>query len=346
MSTAQLSSIEPPRAASHPPTEAARPAFARISVVIPVYRSGAWLADLADAVGEALRPHCRDHELILVDDCSPDDTWQAVADLARANPRVKGLHLMYNEGQARATLCGLAHASGDVVMTMDDDFQHGPGEMPKLLQALREHPELDCVLGCFDDKQHVFYRNLASRLIQKINERAFRLPHGVRSSAFRAMRRPIVDAVLAHRSLNPALPVLIFGSTRRVMSIPVAHAQRRGGRSNYTLAKQFRLAFDNLCNATVAPLRAVSALGVLACGLSVLLGVFYGIDYARGNIHQPGFITIVLLLVFFSGAILLALGIIGEYLARVLREVSRRPLYVVRESAGEFAAPVAGERLC
>jgi len=342
MASARLSSTDAPLAPARPSSSEQGDAFARISVVIPVYRSGRWLGDLAQAIADALRPQCRDYEIIFVDDSSPDDTWEVVAALARANPKVKGLHLMYNEGQAKATLCGLAHASGDVVITMDDDFQHPPDEMQKLLAALLKRPDIDCVLGCFEEKHHSLYRNLGSRLIQKINERAFRPPPGVRSSAFRAMRRPIVDAILAHRSLNPALAVLIFGSTRRVMSVAVKHAERRGGRSNYTLAKQFRLAFDNVCNATLAPLRAVSAIGVTACGLSALLGIYYGVEYVRGNILQPGFVTIVLLLIFFSGTILLALGIIGEYMARVLREVSRRPLYIVRESAGEFGPPSAG----
>jgi dolichol-phosphate mannosyltransferase/undecaprenyl-phosphate 4-deoxy-4-formamido-L-arabinose transferase len=347
MTSATLSTTDAPLAATRVSTPGEQDdAFARISVVIPVYRSGRWLGDLARAIGDALRPQCREYEIIFVDDCSPDDSWDIVAALAEADPKVKGLHLMYNEGQTRATLCGLAHASGDVVITMDDDFQHPPDEIQKLLAALREHPELDCVLGCFEEKHHVFYRNLASRLVHKINERAFRLPPGVTSSGFRALRRPVVDAILAHRSLNPALPVLIFGSTRRVMNVPVKHAVRRGGRSNYTLAKQFRLAFDDICNATLAPLRAVSAVGLAACGLSFLLGVFYAVEYLRGNIGQPGFVTIVLLLIFFSGTILLALGIIGEYLARVLREVSRRPLYVVRSSAGTFGLPGAGQPKC
>jgi len=336
MASATLSTTDAPLAPTRPSSREQGDAFARISVVIPVYRSGRWLGDLAQAIADALRPQCRDYEIIFVDDSSPDDTWEEVAALARANPKVKGLHLMSNEGQTKATLCGLAHASGDVVITMDDDFQHAPDEMHKLLAALREHPDIDCVHGCFEEKKHVLYRNLGSRLVHKINERAFRLPRGVTSSGFRAMRRPVVDAVLAHRSLNPALPVLIFGSTRRVMSIPVKHAVRRGGRSNYTLAKQFRLAFDDICNATMAPLRAVSAVGLVACGLSMLLGIYYGVEFAMGNIRQPGFVTIVLLLIFFSGTILLALGIMGEYMARVLREVSRRPLYIVRESAGDF----------
>jgi polyisoprenyl-phosphate glycosyltransferase len=339
MASARLSSTDAPLAPGRPSPGAHGDAFARISVVIPVYRSGRWLGDLARAIADVLRPQCREYEIIFVDDCSADDTWKVVADLARADPKVKGLHLMSNEGQIKATLCGLAHASGDVVITMDDDFQHAPAEMQKLLAALQEHPDIDCVFGCFEEKHHLPYRNLGSRLVHKINERAFRLPSGVASSAFRAMRRPIVDAILAHRSLNPALPVLIFGSTRRVMSISVKHAVRRGGRSNYTLAKQFRLAFDDICNATLAPLRTVSAVGMVACGLSMLLGIYYGVEFARGNIRQPGFITIVLLLIFFSGTILLALGIMGEYLARVLREVSRRPLYIVRETAGEFGLP-------
>ena len=346
MASAALSGTEAALAPLARSPAAGRVAFARVSVVIPVYRSGRWLPDLARAIADALRPQCREYEIILVDDCSPDDTWDTVSALAGADPNVKGLHLMYNEGQTRATLCGLAHASGDVVVTMDDDFQHSPEEIHKLLDALREHPEIDCVLGCFEEKHHAFYRNLASRLVHKINERAFRLPRGVTSSGFRAMRRPVVDAILAYRSLNPALPVLIFGSTRRVMNVTVQHAVRRGGRSNYTLAKQFRLAFDDICNATLAPLRLVSAVGLIACAVSVLLGLFYAVEFLRGNIRQPGFVTIVLLLIFFSGTILLALGIMGEYMARVLREVSRRPLYIVRHSAGEFGTPDPGQRTC
>jgi polyisoprenyl-phosphate glycosyltransferase len=342
-STTQSDTLKTHAEFVHEEASVRSPVFNRISVVIPVYRSGAWLQDLARAIVERVQPQCRDHEVILVDDCSPDDTWQVVAALARENPKVKGLHLMYNEGQAKATLCGMAHAAGDVVITMDDDFQHAPEEMLKLLRALQEHPEIDCVLGYFEEKHHSLYRNLGSRLIQKINESAFRLPPGVRSSAFRAMRRPTVDAILSHRSVNPAIPVLLFGSTRRVLSIPVEHAQRRSGRSSYTLAKQFRLAFDNICNATLLPLRAVSVIGLASCGLSALLGIYYAVNFALGRIRQPGFITLVLLLIFFSGAILLALGVIGEYLARVLREVSRRPLYFVRESAGQFETPSPGE---
>lgn len=310
--------------------------FSRISIVIPVYKSGLWLGELADAISFAVAPWCGNHEIIFVDDCSPDDTWNRIQDLCRANPHIKGVHLMHNEGQAKATLCGLAHASGEVVVTMDDDFQHLPSELPKLLKALAEESELDCVVGYFMEKQHSSYRNLGSCLIQKINALAFQLPKGVRSSAFRCIRRAVVDAILAQRMMNPAITVLLFSCTRRVISIPVGHAPRRFGHSNYTLFKQLRLALDIITNATMLPLRAVSAFGLATCGLSMILMLYYLIRFFLGKINEPGFITLVLLLTFFSGAILLALGVIGEYIVRVLREVRQRPMYFIRETAGTF----------
>ena len=312
------------------------PIFNRISIVVPVYKSGLWLGELADAISLAVTPWCGNYEIIFVDDCSPDDTWTRIRNLSLANPYIKGVQLMHNEGQAKATLCGLAHASGDVVVTMDDDFQHPPSELPKLLNALAEKSEFDCVIGYFAEKQHSLYRNLGSRLIQKINAHAFQLPTGLRSSAFRCLRRALVDAILAQRMMSPAIAVLLFGSTRRVISIPVEHALRKFGRSNYTLAKQFRLALDNITNVTMLPLRAVSVFGLATCGFSIILILYYLIRFFFGNIREPGFITLVLLLAFFSGTILLALGVIGEYLVRVLREVRQRPMYFIRESAGTF----------
>ena len=312
------------------------PEFNRISVVIPVYQSGGWIGELVRAVSEVLQPWCRDHEIILVDDCSPDDTWQTIATLVQGSSNIKGIQLMYNEGQVKATLCGMRHASGEIIMTMDDDFQHPPPEMAKLLTCLHDHPQTDCVLGYFKEKHHSLYRNLGSHIIQRINAIGFRLPPGVRSSAFRALRRPVVDAILSYRSVNSPISALLFSVTQRVMSIPVEHAQRRSGRSHYTLAKQFRLALDNICNATMVPLRVVSVMGITTCVLSMLLAVFYAVKFAMGLIQSPGFITLVLLLTFFSGMILLSLGVIGEYIVRVLREVRQRPLYFIRESAGRF----------
>jgi len=314
-----------------------------ISVVIPVYNSGSCLPELARRLTTVLRTLGREHEVILVDDGSTDNSWEVIRDLTASYPGLGGIRLMHNEGQANATLCGLAHVSGEIVATMDDDLQHRPDQLPRLIDALEEDPRLDCVLGRFEEKHHAFYRNWGSALIRAINALAFRLPKGVRSSAFRVMRRPVADALVRHGTANPAIPVLLFGTTRRVRSLPIEHAPRHSGRSTYSLAKQFRLALDNICNATMLPLRVVAGIGLATCGLSVALLAAYLIRFLMGKIGVPGWTTVVVLVTFFSGVILLSLGVIGEYMVRVLREVRQRPNYFIREKAGVLAGPEPGE---
>ncbi|WP_045217516.1 glycosyltransferase family 2 protein [Desulfonatronovibrio magnus] len=311
-----------------------------ISIVIPVYRSAPWLEELIQEVSQVLENHSLSHEIILIDDSSPDNSWQVIKDIAKNNTAVRGFQLMNNEGQIRATLCGLRHSQGNIVVTMDDDFQHRPDQILLLIDALNNNPEMDCVLGVFESKKHSLYRNLGSRIINRLNQSAFNMPKGISSSGFRAMRRKLVDAVCAHNILNPSLAMLIFSSTRRVMNITLEHASRRAGKSNYTLRKQFRLAFDNICHASMLPLRLVSLTGLAASGLSLALMIFYFLRYLLGAIHVPGWTTIILLLTFFSGVILFALGVIGEYLFMVLKEVRGSPLYFIR------ATTASAEKQC
>ncbi len=304
-----------------------------LSIVIPVYRSAPWLKDLIGEISDLLQNLGKRYEIILVDDCSPDNAWQVIQELARAMAAVSGLRLMHNEGQVRATLCGLAHTSGDLVVTMDDDFQHRPDQIPILINALENNGHIDCVLGIFEAKKHALYRNLGSRLVNWLNRLAFNLPPGIRSSGFRALRRQLVDVLLTYDIHNPSLAFLIFSSTHQVMNVPLQHAARRSGQSNYTLRKQLRLAFDNICHASMLPLRAVSLAGLAASSLSLMLMLFYLVRYLLGAILVPGWTTIILLLTFFSGMILFALGVIGEYLFMVLKEVRGRPLYFIREKS-------------
>ncbi len=306
-----------------------------LSIVIPVYRSAPCLPELIRQLASVLGAHGRTWEAILVDDCSPDDSWSVIRQLAAEHPQVRGIQLMHNEGQVRATLCGLAAAAAPVIATMDDDLQHRPDQLPKLLAALDANPDLDAVLGFFEEKHHAAYRNLGSALIRRVNAFSFGLPKGIRTSAFRVMRRRLVDALLEYRTASPVISVLIFSTTRRVISIPVEHSPRFAGRSNYSLARQFRMAFDTICNVTLLPLRLASGLGFIACAASLLLTAWFLIQFLMGRIRVPGWTTVVLLVTFFSGVILLAVGMIGEYMVRVLHEVRQRPACFVRETVGD-----------
>lgn len=145
------------------------------------------------------------------------------------------------------------------------------------------------------------------------------------------MRYQLVKEIICCKTANPSIIVLILGCTRNIASVPISHNQRFSGKSNYTLAKQLRLAFDNICNATVLPLRFVSVTGFSLCIISTFLSLYYLIRFFSGDIGIQGWTTLVLLIIFFSGITMLSLGIIGEYLVRVLREVSDIPPYLIRK---------------
>ncbi len=223
---------------------------------------------------------------------------------------------------------------------MDDDLQHPPEEVPRLIQYMEEHKEMDCAFGCFATKKHAGYRNFASQIIRKVNAWSFRLPKDIHASTFRIMRNSVAKAVSANQTSCPSITALIYGTTQRVISLPVRHDARYAGRSNYTLAKQFRLAFDNICNVSMLPLQAVSVFGMSMCGFSLVYALIVFLKYTFGRISIQGWTTLTILVAFFSGIILLSLGIIGEYLVRVLREVRGEPQYVVRRTVS--GAPKEG----
>ncbi len=305
--------------------------FQSISVIIPAYNSDMSIGKLIEQLIPVLNLITPDNEIILIDDDSPDTTWQVIEEITQKYPRVRAIQLMKNSGQAAATLCGLCMADKEVIITMDDDLQHQPHEIPALLTALWENPDMDCVFGIFNKKQHQGYRNAASAVIAMINRRAFGLPRHVKTSGFRVMRRQLAKEMVKRKTANPSIPALLLGCTRKVMSLPVTHAPRFAGQSNYTLTKQFRMAFDNLCNATMLPLRLVSMCGMGLCLMSLCLVAYYFFQYLFGVTKLQGWTTLVLMISFFSGTILLSLGILGEYLVRVLREVSHEPAYVIRQ---------------
>lgn len=312
-----------------------------LSVVIPVYRSGACIAELLCRLDAALKKAGLSNEIILVDDASPDNSWAVIRAEAHRYPSLNAVRLMRNGGQALATCCGLEIASGAFIATMDDDLQHAPEALPGLVEMLRESPDLDAVLAYFESKKHAGYRNVASRWLQRINAQAFGLPRDVRSSSFRVMRAATAKAIAAHQTANPAITALLFNSTRRVVSVPVPHAERFAGRSNYTLRRQFRLALDTVCNVTLLPLRIVSGLGFVLCALSMIFVLSVLWRYFTHRIGVPGWATLSTLMGFSTGLILLSLGVIGEYLVRVLREVRGYPRYRIRES---IEGLVAGEQ--
>jgi dolichol-phosphate mannosyltransferase/undecaprenyl-phosphate 4-deoxy-4-formamido-L-arabinose transferase len=311
------------------------------SIVIPCYRSGKWLDELVSRISAAMSASGSAFEILLVNDASPDDTWQVICDLARRYTSVRGLDLQFNVGQYRATLCGLQHAQGRFLITMDDDLQHPPEELPRLISALAEHPEWDCVMGRYHTKRHGLLRNAGSRLMRSLNVWLYDAPRHITPSSFRIMTRQLAQALCQHETVRPILSPLIFRTTHRLGNVDIQHAPRSYGRSGYRLSRLLSILADSFLSATTLPLRLVSGLGLVAASGSVALGLYYLIRYFTHRTRVQGFTTQVLLIIFFGGLTLFAIGLVGEYLSRVIDEVRRPPRYVVRQSVPP--APGAGE---
>jgi glycosyltransferase involved in cell wall biosynthesis len=237
-------------------------------------------------------------------------------------------------GQFRALMCGFAHARGRYVVTMDDDLQHPPEEIEKLYRHLVEHPELDAVFGAYVAKQHSSGRNLGSLFVRTINTYIFHKPRDLVMSAFRCLRRELVDALLAHQTRYPVIGPLILSSTRRIANVSVKHDPRRHGVSNYRLSRLVRTTLDNVLNFSALPLQVISIIGVAVAGISFLLGVvFLAIRLLHGT-APTGWTSLFLAINFYGGLSLLAVGVIGEYLVRILGESKGQPLYIVRRRTG------------
>lgn len=323
------------RAAANPARRAGPSAAAgpRSSIVIPCYRSGAWLPELVERIAAVLAgiPSAGETELILVDDASPDDvTWPAIEAAAARHDWVHGLALQSNVGQYRALMAGLEAARGELVVTMDDDLQTPPEELPRLFEAARAHPEVDAVIARYPAKQHSRLRNLGSHLVKRLHTLVYDSPPELDTTSFRILRRPLVDAICAERGVDPVFPSILLRNTRRLLNVDVAHAPRTHGESGYGLGRMVEIVLTQLFSASTLPLRIVSLIGLFFSTAALLFGLYSFVGWLRGTITEPGFTTLVLLLALLGGLILLSLGVIGEYLVRVVVETGGTRRYVVR----------------
>jgi len=309
-----------------------RPAY---SVVIPCYGSGKWISTLVDSISDVMSQ--LSHEIVLVNDFSPDEvTWPAIEQLARTRPNIVGIDLAKNSGQFASLMCGLAAAKGDFVITMDDDFQHPPEEIPKLIEAMG--PQTDVIIGAYDEKRHGNMRNLGTRLMDRIYRTAYDKPRDLKMGSFRLLRRPVVESMLSFGTVRPVPGALILQSTSRIKNVPVAHRPRGEGTSGYSLRRLIGSTLDNIVNASTGPLRLISGLGFFSAALALIVLAYYLIRAIVTDRSVPGFSTTVLLITFFGGATLLAIGVLGEYVVRLVIEAGRPPMYAVRSKVGQDVA--------
>lgn len=304
----------------------------KLSVVIPVYKGAPCLTLLNERLEAVLRNCTEAFEVIFVNDGSPDNSWDVIRQLAEKCPWVRGINLMRNFGQHNALLAGIHVAQYELIVTMDDDLQHPPEEIPKLLEELGE--KYDVVYGVPETQSHSLFRSLTSRVAKGLMAMALDMPVVARSGAFRAFRTQIRQAFLDYRSQFVSIDVLLGWGTTRFGFVTVRHDARHAGTSNYTVRKLVRHMFNMVMGFGTFPLRLASILGFVFTffGLSVLAYVV--IRYLVQGSPVQGFPFLASIIATFSGAQLFALGIFGEYLARIYFRLLGRPPSVTRETVG------------
>ena len=300
-----------------------------LSVVIPVFNGEASLEELLAELVRALEPR-GPFEVLFVDDCSRDGSWALIERLAARDPRVRGIHLMRNYGQHNALLCGVRAARHEVIVTLDDDLQHPPAEIPRLLDELARG--CDVVYGTPEHlRGHGLLRGLASRVTKLALQGAMGAEVARRVSAFRAFRTRLREAFAGYGSPFVNLDVLLTWGTTRFSSVPVRHDERRRGVSNYTLRKLITHALNMATGFSTVPLQVSSLVGFAFTlfGLGILAYVL--VRWILEGSVVPGFPFLASAIAIFSGAQLFALGVIGEYLARMHFRSMGKPTYVVRD---------------
>jgi glycosyltransferase involved in cell wall biosynthesis len=300
-----------------------------ISVVVPVYNSELILPELVKRLEPALTSLSGQFEVVLVNDGSRDQSWKVIQELSRSFPWVRGINLMRNYGQHNALLCGIRAARFETTVTMDDDLQHPPEEIHKLVAKLDEGCEV--VYGFPQYEQHGLLRNVASGLTKLALQKSMGAETARRVSAFRAFRTQARDAFASYHSPFVSIDVVLTWATTRFVAIQVRHDPRRAGISNYTFGMLFRHAMNMMTGFSTLPLQLANLMGFLCTAFGGVILLFVIGRYLLYGTTVQGFTFLASMIAIFSGAQLLALGIIGEYLARMHFRMMERPTYTIRE---------------
>lgn len=301
----------------------------RYSVVIPVFNSEAIVGMTIDRTVAFFESHGLDYEVILVNDGSADASWEVLCDAAHRHAHLKIVNLLRNYGQHNANLCGFRRATGDYIITMDDDLQNPPEEIIHLIRQAMTGS--DVVFGKFRTKQAATTRNLGSKVIGLINRRVFGQPPDLVVSNFRILRRDVVNRICASRSAYPYITgqALLYSSRRS--NVEVEHAPRAAGKSNYSLIRIARLVTRILFSYSLWPLRLSAAIGFVTSALAFLVGAGFLLRRLVTDARVEGWTSLIVLMALFNGVMILMLSMLGEYVLRTLRQVTETESYHVLE---------------
>ena len=300
----------------------------KVSIVIPVYNSGQILPKLIEIIHHALVEFS--FEILLVNDGSADNSWAVIQSLSEEYSELLGIGLTCNYGQDNAIMAGLNYCSGDFVVVMDDDLQHSPYDIPKLLEKCLEGYDV-CYADYSDNKRQAFWKNMGSYLNNMQAEMLLGKPKNIYLSPFKIINRVIVDAMIRYENSYPYVDGLILRVTNSITQISVNHHNRYANNSNYSLSKSISVFLKHMTGFSVLPLRIASVMGFALSLIGLMLTGYYILNYFQGNVIE-GWTTLVVLELTIGGAILMSLGVIGEYIGRLYLGANKRPQFVVRRT--------------
>lgn len=304
----------------------------KYSVVVPVFNSENSLGELCTRIicvfDQVLN---EDYEIILVNDSSKDRSWEIMKSLHKGNEKIKIINLAKNVGQHAATLCGLSNISGDYALLLDDDLQHPPEEIPKLINHILLCNELDVVIGAYIKKKHSLFRNLGSIAMKQTSSLIFRKDTDIKFTSFRIIRGDLAREIAKIHIHKPRIGVLLRHTTSRFSTVMVEHDERKYGSSGYTYLRLCKDYLLNIINNSTLPLKVISLFGILMFVISMFFGIFLVAQHFWGSSSVKGWTSMMVVTTFFSGFILFTLGIIGEYLLRILIETRKMPNYIERD---------------
>lgn len=306
-----------------------------LSIIVPVYNSERLVLELCRRVAGAMAQESAvgSYELILVNDCSRDRSWEMIEQACGHDPAVRGIDLRINAGQHNAIMAGLRAASGAAIVVMDDDLQHAPEDIGQLYAKLREG--YDLCYAAFRDPKHARWK-IAGSAFRDLTARALLgVPHGIRISSFKAMSAEIAREITRYEGPFPYVDGFAMMATRKVANVELPHHPRPHGRGNYGLRESIFLWSKVAINFSVLPLRLASWLGFAFAAIGFLFAVFLIVQkLAFDTIPVPGWSSLTVVILIVGGVQLLALGAIGEYLGRAYLHLNAKPQYVIKSKKG------------
>ncbi|MGQ0829904.1 MAG: glycosyltransferase family 2 protein [Bacteroidota bacterium] len=309
----------------------------KLSIVIPVYNSEECLPELNARIDQTLS-NFSSYELILVNDRSSDNSWKEIVELCEKNKRAIGISLRKNSGQDNAIMAGLKIATGEYIVIMDDDLQHSPDDILKLYNECISKGT-DICYAFFSGKKQKSWKNLGSWLNGKLSEKLISKPKEIYLSPFKAFRKEIAQEMTKYNGPYPYIDALLLTITHNISQVPLEHHSRHKGKSNFNLVRSVSVFLKHATGYSVYPLRLAIYMGFISSLVAFIFGVYFLIEYFIHENKVEGWISTVLLIIFFGGTILISLGIIGEYVGRIFLTINKKPQYTIEKVTSNSMTP-------